>query len=127
MLTRDFRDRLDALTDELLADQDVEAAFLASVLLRVQDALSDGTIASLSLRLWRSDPDREVDRLRPECDGIAASRSLAGSMTSPPTIDPAPTDRLTGSDSVVNEGDQRARVCGAAKSVVARVFASQNR
>lgn len=69
MLTRDLRRRLAVLTDELLADQGVEAAFLASILLRAQDALSDGTIATLGLRLWRSDPDPEVGRLQPDSGG----------------------------------------------------------
>jgi hypothetical protein len=54
MIARELRDRLKSLTDDLLEQADDDAAWLASVLLAVQDAVDNGAIAGLALRVWRT-------------------------------------------------------------------------
>jgi hypothetical protein len=56
MLPRTLEDRLAALTDELLQTDGVEAAFLAAILTRAQQALASGTIGPLWIHIWKFEP-----------------------------------------------------------------------
>jgi hypothetical protein len=55
MLPRYLVEHLAALTDDLLVADGTEAAFLAAILLRAQEALSHGSLAALCTRLWQAE------------------------------------------------------------------------
>jgi hypothetical protein len=56
MLPRLLEDRPAALTDELLETDGVEAAFLAAILTRAQQALASGSIGPLWIHIWTFEP-----------------------------------------------------------------------
>lgn len=55
MLPAHLQDRLEALTDELMRCDDIDAAFLAAILLRVGQAAKQGNLPALCHRLWQDD------------------------------------------------------------------------
>jgi hypothetical protein len=85
MIARALQDRLKRLTDDLLEQADADAAWLASVLVAVQDSVDNGEIAGFALRVWRANqaapeptaemvPARDMTDLRNGARGGGASR-----------------------------------------------------
>lgn len=69
MLPPTLDDRLTALIDDLLREDCVETALLASILLTAQEAIKDGSVATLSLQVWkahRSLHDEPADSQNPQ-------------------------------------------------------------
>lgn len=55
MLPRYLHECLAALTEEMLESESVEAAFVAAILVRLEQAIQEGTLPALCLRLWQSE------------------------------------------------------------------------
>jgi hypothetical protein len=82
MIARKLRQRLKRVTDALIKEADVDAAWLASVLLAAQDALEKGEIADFAVRVWRAnqpppDPTAEIRPTRKVANGRNLRRSVA--------------------------------------------------
>lgn len=52
MLPRPLDDRLTALINDLLLEENLSASLLASILLNAQESVKDGTLVPLALQLW---------------------------------------------------------------------------
>ena len=60
LLSRTWNERIDALVDDLIADEGVEAAFLASILMTAQESIRKGEHVALSLRIWNAHNDLDT-------------------------------------------------------------------
>jgi hypothetical protein len=54
MIDCTLHDRLKSLTDALIDQEDLDAAWLASVLLAAQDSIEKGDVAAFAVRVWRA-------------------------------------------------------------------------
>jgi hypothetical protein len=59
MIARKLRDRLKNLTGALIEEDDLDAAWLASVLVAAQDSIENGRLGDFALQVWRADQARQ--------------------------------------------------------------------
>jgi hypothetical protein len=61
MIACKLHDRLKNLTDALIEENDLDAAWLASVLVAAQDSIENSELGVFALRVWRANHARQEE------------------------------------------------------------------